>query len=382
MTKKKNRISYLIFKSILEELNPSEQDELTQWKLDPGNLNFYNEILKKHNFNNISKQFEYLKSQKSIVKRKIIRRLIIRNIYSYSKYAAILVILISSIIYLNHIDFHFNNIFRNKKTIAKSIELNAPILKLSNGNNLILSKQTRFSIDSNISINITKRQIKYSNIHKSGKDSFIKTDTLITPKQCDYQVILEDGSIAHLNSSSKLIFPKSFMSQNERIVEIEGEVYFEVVKDNRPFIVKTQSQSLKVLGTKFNINTYTNNTITTLVEGSVSVSKENDDRIIVLKPGEQSILNESGISVQEVDISDEIAWVRGEFIFRQKRLEDILNTLEFWYDFEVKYESEKVKDYVFFVKVKKMDNPETLFNLLEQASDIKFELKEKQLRVR
>src|SRR5690606_3481667 len=94
-----------------------------------------------------------------------------------------------------------------------------------------------------------------------------------TPKAGQYQVVLADGTKVWLNAASSLHYPSSFTGKTRR-VELKGEAYFEVAKDAKPFIVKTADQELEVLGTHFNINAYEdeNQTITTLLEGSVRVS--------------------------------------------------------------------------------------------------------------
>lgn len=382
MKKNNKKIAYLIVKSILKELSPAESEEFKNWKAKPANKLLYNKLLTQKDFKTVNNRFDYLKSRKPVLKNQIKRKLLLHKLYNYGKYAAIvLIILTTSFFLLNEVDTGIDNLFPNRKKLPENVTLNSPVLKLSNGVTIILDEN--YTDINGIQVNIAKRQIRYNTGQLSINKSEI--DTLITPKLCDYQYVFPDGSIAHMNSMSKLIFPKVFAPGEPRVVEIEGEIYFEVAKDERPFIVKSKDQTIKVLGTKFNINTYNNNSITTLVEGSVSISINADDLSespnIILKPGEQSMINQSGISTREVNISDEIAWVRGEFIFRKHRLEDILNTLERWYDFEVTYENEKIKDYVFFVKVKKMESPEVLFNYLEEASDLEFDFKKNKLNI-
>src|SRR5690606_11476331 len=101
-------------------------------------------------------------------------------------------------------------------------------------------------------------------------------NTITIPRGGQYQLTLPDGTKVWLNSSSSLRFPVSFV-KNSRVVELEGEAYFEVAtlydpKDKtqrRPFLVKTASQQIEVLGTHFNVNAYGNESIlkTTVIEG-------------------------------------------------------------------------------------------------------------------
>src|SRR5690606_24364994 len=97
--------------------------------------------------------------------------------------------------------------------------------------------------------------------------------TLATPRAGQYAVTLSDGTRVWLNSVSELVYPTRFDDQ-ERNVWVKGEAYFEVAHDsNRPFIVHSAKQNIRVLGTKFNIHAYDDEIIhhTTLVQGSVEV---------------------------------------------------------------------------------------------------------------
>src|SRR5690606_4086352 len=99
-------------------------------------------------------------------------------------------------------------------------------------------------------------------------------NTIETPKGGIYQVVLPDGSKVWLNNASRITFPTRF-DKYERKVSIEGEVYFEVAHNRKkPFKVLSDNQEIEVLGTKFNVNAYKDESLTrtTLLEGSVKVS--------------------------------------------------------------------------------------------------------------
>lgn len=175
--------------------------------------------------------------------------------------------------------------------------------------------------------------------------------TLSTPKGGTYQVTLPDGSRVWLNSASKLSYPSQFTG-DERIVELEGEAYFEVSKSRKtihrpdrnsrgplPFLVKTHHQTVEVLGTQFNISAYSDEpeVKTTLVEGSVKVDLTNNTPTI-LKPGQQSIVHNEKTTVNEVDVSAFIGWKEGYFVFNGTELQEAMKQLSRWYDVEVTYE--------------------------------------------
>lgn len=165
--------------------------------------------------------------------------------------------------------------------------------------------------------------------------------TIATPRGGTYQVLLEDGSKVWLNAASSIKFPSSF-SGNERIVELKGEAYFEVAKNPaRPFTVKVEGQSIQVLGTKFNVNSYTDETklATTLLEGSVRVANQIGE--VVLKPGQQSQskINQK-IRLEDVETDEFLAWKDGMFNFNRADLQTVLRQFERWYNINVKFEKD------------------------------------------
>ena len=97
-------------------------------------------------------------------------------------------------------------------------------------------------------------------------------NTLVVPRGRRSSLLLADGSRIWVNSGSVLRFPSHF-DEKQRLIEAEGEIYIEVVKAKIPFLVKTDKFTVNVLGTKFNISSYTDEEESTvvLVEGSVNV---------------------------------------------------------------------------------------------------------------
>ncbi len=168
--------------------------------------------------------------------------------------------------------------------------------------------------------------------------------TIETPKGGQYQITLTDGTKVWLNAATKLIYPSHFTG-GSRVVELEGEAYFEVapsrVDGHRiPFLVKTAQQEVEVLGTQFNIKAYADDggdTRTTLVEGVVKLHAAGKD--LLLQPGEQGVNNSRSFHKKKVDIGQYIAWKNNEFVFEETELKDALKMLSRWYDFDVSPES-------------------------------------------
>lgn len=159
---------------------------------------------------------------------------------------------------------------------------------------------------------------------------------LKTPRGGQYQLTLADGTKVWLNAASTLRYPTSFIN-GERLVELDGEAYFEVEKQvDKPFVVVSKGQRIKVLGTKFNVNTYLsgeNKALTTLIEGSIELENTSTQQKQVLKPGEQALVSANSTLIKkEIDVSDYAAWKDGYFIRTSARLVEILPELERWYD--------------------------------------------------
>lgn len=174
-----------------------------------------------------------------------------------------------------------------------------------------------------------------------------KYHTLKVPRAADYMIILEDSTCVWLNAESELHYPLHF-GKNERVVELKGEAYFKVRPDaGRPFKVKTDWVETRVLGTEFNFQAYSDRQFNvTLVKGSVGVKTKIDPEII-LQPGQNISGTEQGLKVEEVDILKYTAWKDGYFYYDNTRLEDILIELGRWYDFEVTYQNEALKEVCF-----------------------------------
>ena len=188
-----------------------------------------------------------------------------------------------------------------------------------------------------------------------------------------------------LNSASRLNYPVAFAGES-REVYLEGEAYFEVKRDTaRPFVVHAGEQDITVLGTSFGVTCYAGEVsdYTTLVSGKVKVNFRKTDKSYVLQPGMQVAFNkESGVVTERnVDVAEYVAWKDGVYVFKQKRLEDILTTLARWYDFQVFYRSEDVKNVMFSGEIKRFGDFSYLLSLIERTSDVKFVIDKKVVQV-
>ena len=212
--------------------------------------------------------------------------------------------------------------------------------------------------------------------------SFVKEEAFHTvkiPRGGEYRLILEDGTKVWLNAESRLVFPVVFAADQRRVV-LEGEGFFEVVKDSkRPFIVTSGELNVRVLGTSFNITAYEDlhQVVTTLVEGVVRVEGEHVEK--VLKPGEQAIftVQSKQLEVQQVDVRLYTSWKEGYYMFEKERLEDIMNTLARWYDVDVFYETNAVRDVRFSGRVKRYGEILEFLETIKLTQDVDFKIKDR-----
>ena len=221
-------------------------------------------------------------------------------------------------------------------------------------------------------------RLAYKQNH-SGNPSTLEYNTIIIPRGGEYQLILSDGSRVWLNSDTRLRYPVSFIGE-KREVYLEGEAYFEVHHDpSCPFYVKTASLDVKVLGTSFNVKAYDDMDVveTSLVEGVVSV-KDN-----VLRPNMQAVFDKNTGNFSYREINGDNYRLRKErvFVFENERLDDILQEMARWYDFDIFYQNSDMADKQFGLKLEKYEHVDSLLKMLELTGEVKFSMKGRILTV-
>jgi transmembrane sensor len=210
---------------------------------------------------------------------------------------------------------------------------------------------------------------------------------LETPRGGEYKLVLSDGTTVFLNSETKLRFPVVF-SEKAREVELEGEAYFEVTKSEKvPFIIRVNNMQITVYGTSFNISAYNddNSIQTTLVTGIVGIkSSDNPGKVEQrLVPGQQANYNRlnSEINTRRVNTDIYTAWTKGMFVFDNEPLEKIMQKLARWYNFEVAYSDDKLRNEPFTGDLKRFDNVTKILDMISIASDIEFKIEDKKVTV-
>ena len=194
-------------------------------------------------------------------------------------------------------------------------------------------------------------------------------NTVQTLTGMEYMLTLSDGTRVFLNAETKLKFPTKFRKE-ERVVVLEGEAYFEVRKDaTHPFIVKANDVDVKVLGTSFNLRSYSdeNSIATTLVSGKVAVyAGENSEEIV---PGEQAVyMKETGkMEVKPIDVTLYTAWHTGKFIFRNETLEEMMSYLARWYGVKYRFIDEGAKKLQIGARLDRYNDMNPIIEMLKKT---------------
>ena len=249
------------------------------------------------------------------------------------------------------------------------------VLTLANGQMIPLGKE---ATDSTIITDGTQISASGSGVtYASGVESeSVVYNKLEIPRGGEFCLTLSDGTRVWLNSETSIQYPVAFGAK-ERRVFVQGEAYFEVAKDaKKPFTVQFMSSSVTVLGTSFNIRAYPEEkqSQTTLAEGSVRIYSPGSS--MLLKPGEQAEVKAlSGEMVkQEVEVKNFTSWKDGRFVFEQQPLEDIMRTLERWYDIRVIFKDEGAKRISLSGNMKRYGDFSQVMKMLQMTGDVRFEL--------
>lgn len=387
MYRNKKKISHLIFKYIDGSISEDELSVLEEWKnKSDKNMNLFDRIVSVENFK------EYYKLDSKIDKKEAWRKVSEKlglDVYAKTRrvlaYAAVIILPLL-------VSYFF--VVENKKDIQKVPVIAKSIIKpgsskakliLSDGKTISLGevKKAR-KIKSSYGVDIVSddEQIKYRRYNKLNKINQNKYNEIIVPKGGEYSLVLSDGSRIKLNSNTRLRYPLAF-SDKKRLVYLKGEAFFEVKHSvSNPFIVSVDKMKVKVYGTRFNVNSNLHSKVeTVLVEGKVSMLLGKKE--YTLKPSQLGSLNlkTSNVKIKKVDTDLYTSWIDNEFIFRDNRLEDILHTLSLWYNIDIEFLHEDLKELRFSANLKRYKNVDVILKSMEETLSVKFIIRNKKIIV-
>lgn len=326
----------LIVKFITNQASQEEIEQLTVWLKHEENLVVFKDFIKvNYAIDTSLNTFDSTEVRKQISERiqKENNVFYKRRFSSYYKYAAILILALGG--------FYFYN---NSHSISDKPNIIVPrvdeiVLQFGNGSSENIDTSENKNVtdkDGNVIGKQEKNRLVYTKALAQGD---LVYNTLKIPYGKKFEVQLSDGTIVHLNSGTSLKYPVQFLRNKSREVYLTGEAYFEVSKDKaHPFTVNTQEVNVEVLGTKFNLDSYSDNVQTdvVLVEGKVSLYKnqKTNQNQTYLKPGYKGS-NEKGqtqFKTEQVNTDYYTAWVKGGLVFKNASFDAIIKKLERQYN--------------------------------------------------
>ncbi|MDF2191471.1 FecR family protein [Paraflavitalea sp. CAU 1676] len=340
------RLTYLIERYERQEATPAEAEELNAWFHDfnPGRNNM-DAWLREQGGEDAMVEMLYADFRDRVAGNKRVVR--IRTLYKVAAAAAVVGIVMLVL-------------FRQTGRQADMAQVDgkpssgqtAPTIKpgsdkatltLADGSTVTLGESNSGTIATQSNAEVAQVQqgkIAYKTNNGSPADLAPVYNTLKTPRGGKYNLTLSDGTEVTLDAASSITYPVAF-NGSERVVEITGQVFFEVVhKASQPFRVKAKGQLIEDLGTAFNVSAYDDDDDlrVTLAEGRVDVHTQTKTAALV--PGQQArIVNgQQSIGVKQVNVEEVVAWKNGWFMFRNETIQQVMKQAARWYDIEVEFE--------------------------------------------
>ena len=384
LLKKRLDIARLIAEELAGTIDERDRAVLTRW-LDEDERHWkeYTNILESlKTGNEVWKDQErgrqIMESRWRTVKSHTIRKTV--RWITWSKYAAVILLFVSMGIFwfVNEEEQEVENVAVTK---IEHGSMKAQLV-LANGRRVDLVPETNLQLEEEGGTRILTldNMVKYSGMDSLvGQSAEVKYNTLIVPRGGEFSLELADGTRVWLNTESKLRYPVAFTGE-ERRVEMDGEVYFEVAKNReKPFVVTVNGVDIRVLGTSFNVSAYQEDVVTTLVTGKVQLKK--GDEQVVLLPNQQAIWSDDKFKVKQVDARNYVLWKEGIFYFEDVDLETILDDMARWYNVTIFYVNPTLKKMKFSVEIKRYEDINEILRRIEQTKRVKFEIKDRTINV-
>mgnify|MGYP000215822444 CR=1 FL=1 len=381
MMKKKNIYddASLIKKSLIKDLSDKEQKELDQLLDDQSLQDVYKELSDRGYLKKQFMEYEKYSSQKAYREFKERRGHSgrIRIVRWVAVVAAVWVLALGVTLWMT---------FGKKENVAPLPVASKIIPAGEKKATLTLADGTEVHVEE-ITAQILQEKgmnIEYRNgeivYHKSEEKTTEVVYNKLEVRGGECMIKLDDGTKVWVNAETKLKYPVTFVGDRREVV-LEGEAFFDVAKNEKPFIVKTSFGDVRVLGTAFGISAYASEpeSYTTLVRGKVSVEREGIKPVVIL-PGEQVVTSKDGKMIkQQVDVEEFVGWKDGIYVFKEKSLGEIMKTLERWYNISVDFQEKSLVDLPFTGNLKRYDDINVFFDALTRTGDMKYRVEGNQV---
>ena len=375
------QIADLLYKKIKGQLSLEEEKQLQQWIDENGsNAAFYHKMLKNDTLIEKLDDYQLFDKEKAwnLIHTELFESKIIR--LNTKRILQIAAVLIPFIMLVSGGIYWWNEQANSLAKIDESIkpwEKKARLI-LANGHTLNLQNDKITTIvESGAQLNNQKNVLSYLSTKEITAYEPVVYNTLVTPKGGNYQLTMSDGTEVWLNANTTIKYPVVF-TDSTREVFLEGEAFFDVQHNGKPFIVNTPETDIRVLGTSFNVSAYDNEpyTSTTLVEGSVRLSTAVMEKTLVPKEQGNVFKNKTEIQTKVVNTDLFTSWMRGKVEFEEENLEAVMRRLARIYDFEYQFENEAAKDYHFTARIDNTQPISSILKMLEMTTSVEFKLKE------
>ncbi|MDR1273632.1 MAG: FecR family protein [Odoribacteraceae bacterium] len=368
------RIITLFKKAYIDTITPDERQELEAFLGNPHLRKVYDEwigheLLKEGIL--MGKRFPYRRAFAAFKRSVRVRRLYRRQFYAAATVAAVL--LAASSLYW------FRSPGRGEASVPVA-EASAIVpghgqarIRLANGEVVTMSDQNLL-VDEHGETRITYEEGKITYSSSQSSDELIFND-LIVPVGGECTITFDDGTKAWVNADTKITYPVKFTGK-ERKIHVEGEAYFEVQANAKPFIVHTSLGEITALGTAFAVRAYREEEMAaTLVSGRIAYTGYCTMELV---PNEQIVVSPSGKVVKnKVDVHEHIGWKEGVFVFNKRTLESIMTDLARWYEFTVSYKHPELKRIPFSGHLKRYDDIHAFLELLRETGEVDYVIQDR-----
>ena len=366
---KRYRIARLIVRQIIEGADAPMDKELEEWLAESeDNQREYEDIRRRLREDLRQKEESLAPAAWKKTERRLPKRRTLRRIAQWAAAACVIFAMGAGAFLWMQAEEEL------PATVSMNTKSYQAVLILGDGERVTLNDSTRQFITEKAGTRISTEgnTVRYEAQEESETTEM---HTLLIPRGGEFHMELADGTQVWLNSESKLTYPARFMG-GTREVAMEGEVCFQVAKNEaQPFIVRTGGIAVKVLGTVFNVDAYPDNgrIATTLVEGKVEIQAGDEKQTLL--PDQQAVLEKGkGIEVKKVYAEDYISWIGGVFHFTEASLEEIMQKLSRWYNFEFFFANADVKDAHFTLNIRRYENVSDILSKIEKTGRAHFNI--------
>lgn len=382
------RLAKILIKSYREELTEDEQEILDQWLNE---ADHHRDLYNRYNSDDFlarrmqaGSEINWQQDYQAFIQKNITRSPA-RHIRQWARYAAIFILPLSLALGW----WLLPSTRTEEKRVVASVktEKSKPILTLADGQKIVLHNNVNVAETDGTQVAEENGELVYK---KYPSDSLITVGSPIfnrleIPRGAEYFLTLTDGTKIWLNSETVIRYPVNFTGE-KREIYLEGEAFFKVTQDSaHTFVVHTAQTRIEVLGTEFNVRNYSNESqvATTLVTGSVRLTSEVRNSQIILEPGEQGKIDKTTgtLNVHEVDTYLYTAWKDARFVFRNTRMEELLNTMARWYDLEIFYQNNAVKDICFTGDMTRLEDFRQILTIIENNERVRFSIHDRAITV-